>query len=79
MAFADTVLKKNVMLSVINVRLKNDQLKLKPAEFDHFEADTILSSKHKGQAITTFVERKSRLTVIKHLQGCDETSNLKIS
>ncbi len=73
MAFADTVLKKNVILSVINVRLKNDQLKLNPAEFDHFEADTILSSKHKEQAITTFVERKSRLTVIKRLQGREQS------
>ncbi|AJA81560.1 IS30 family transposase [Levilactobacillus brevis] len=31
-------------------------------EFGHFEADTVLSGKRKGQAVATFVERKSRLT-----------------
>lgn len=35
----------------------------------HFEADTVLSGKRKGQAIATFVERKSRLIIVKRLQG----------
>ena len=30
-------------------------------EFGHFEADTVLSGKRKGQTVATFVERKSRL------------------
>ena len=33
----------------------------------HFEADTVLSGKRKGQAVATFVERKSRLTIVKRL------------
>ena len=40
-------------------------------EFGHFEADTVLSGKRKGQAVATFVERKSRLTIIKRLHGRD--------
>lgn len=43
----------------------------------HFEADTVLSGKRKGQAIATFVERKSRLTIVKRLQGRDSTSMTK--
>lgn len=38
-------------------------------EFGHFEADTVLSGKRKGQAVATFVERKSRLTIVKRLHG----------
>lgn len=37
----------------------------------NFEADTVLSG---GQAIATFVERKSRLIIVKRLQGRDSTS-----
>ncbi|MFW2821267.1 IS30 family transposase [Levilactobacillus brevis] len=37
----------------------------------HFEADTVLSGKRKGQAVATFVERKSRLTIVKRLHGRD--------
>lgn len=33
----------------------------------HFEADTVLSGKRKGQAVATFVERKSRLTMLNGL------------
>ena len=40
----------------------------------HFEADTVLSGKRKGQAVATFVERKSRLTIVKRLDGRDSTS-----
>ena len=40
----------------------------------HFEADTVLSGKRKGQAVATFVERKSRLTIVKRLNGRDSTS-----
>ena len=40
----------------------------------HFEADTVLSGKRKGQAIATFVERKSRLNIVKRLNGRDSTS-----
>ena len=43
-------------------------------EFGHFEADTVLSGKRKGQAVTTFVERKSRLTIVKRLHGRDSQS-----
>ena len=43
----------------------------------HFEADTVLSGKRKGQAIATFVERKSRLIIVKRLQGRDSTSITK--
>ena len=39
----------------------------------HFEADTVLSGKRKG----TFVERKSRLIIVKRLQGRDSTSMTK--
>lgn len=38
-------------------------------EFGHFETDTIFSGKRKGQAVATFVERKSRLTIVKRLHG----------
>lgn len=41
---------------------------------DHFEADTVLSGKRKGQAVATFVERKSRLTIVKRLNGRDSIS-----
>ena len=37
----------------------------------HFEADTVLSGKRKGQPIATLVERKSRLTIVKRLNGRD--------
>ncbi|MCF0118710.1 MAG: IS30 family transposase [Limosilactobacillus mucosae] len=40
----------------------------------HFEADTVLSGKRKGQAVATFVERKSRLTIVKRLNGRDSIS-----
>lgn len=43
----------------------------------HFEADTVLSGKRKGQAVATFVERKSRLTIVKRLNGRDSTSMTK--
>ena len=43
----------------------------------HFEADTVLSGKRKGQAVATFVERKSRLTIVKRLGGRDSTSMTK--
>ena len=43
----------------------------------HFEADTVLSGKRKGQAVATFVERKSRLTIVKRLNGRDSTSMSK--
>ena len=43
----------------------------------HFEADTVLSGKRKGQAIATFVECKSRLIIVKRLQGRDSTSMTK--
>ena len=43
-------------------------------EFGHFEADTVLSGKRKGQAVATFVERKSRLTIVKRLNGRDSQS-----
>ena len=43
----------------------------------HFEADTVLSGKRKGQAAATFVERKSRLTIVKRLNGRDSTSMSK--
>ena len=33
-------------------------------QFGHFEADTVLSGKRKGQAVATFVKRKSRLTIV---------------
>ena len=41
----------------------------------HFEADTVLSGKRKGQAVATFVERKSRLTIVKRLDGRMKTRN----
>ena len=41
-------------------------------EFGHFEADTVLSGKR--QAVATFVERKSRLTIVKRLHGRDSQS-----
>lgn len=43
----------------------------RPASVDtrHFEADTVLSGKRKGQAVATFVERKSRPTIVKRLHG----------
>ena len=37
--------------------------------FGHFEADTVLSGKRRGQAVATFVERQSRLTVVKRLES----------
>ena len=43
-------------------------------EFGHFEADTVLSGKRKGQAVANFVERKSRLTIVKRLHGRDSQS-----
>ena len=43
----------------------------------HFETDTFLSGKRKGQAVATFVERKSRLTIVKRLNGRDSTSMAK--
>ncbi len=43
----------------------------------HFEADTVLSGKRKGQAVAAFVERKSRLTIVKRLNGRDSTSMTK--
>ena len=43
-------------------------------EFGHFEADTVLSGKRKGKAVATFVERKSRLTIVKRLNGRDSQS-----
>ena len=43
----------------------------------HFESDTVLSGKRKGQAVATFVERKSRLTIVKRLNGRDSTSMAK--
>ena len=43
-------------------------------EFGHFEADTVLPGKRKGQAVATFVERKSRLTIVKRLHGRDSQS-----
>ena len=43
-------------------------------EFGHFEADTVLSGKRKGQAVATFVERKSRLTIVKRLHSRDSQS-----
>ena len=43
-------------------------------EFGHFEADTVLSGKRKGQAVATFVECKSRLTIVKRLHGRDSQS-----
>jgi IS30 family transposase len=43
-------------------------------KFGHFEADTVLSGKRKGQAVATFVERKSRLTIVKRLHGRDSQS-----
>lgn len=52
----------------------------RPAEVDsrqsfgHFEADTVLSGKRRGQAIATFVERQSRLTIVKRLGGRDSHS-----
>lgn len=42
--------------------------------FGHFEADTVLSGKRKGQTIATFVERQSRLTIVKRLRGRDSQS-----
>lgn len=42
--------------------------------FGHFEADTVLSGKRKSQAVATFVERKSRLTIVKRLRGRDSQS-----
>lgn len=41
------------------------------------EADTVLSGKRKGQAVATFVERKSRLNIVKRLNGRDSTSMTK--
>ena len=43
----------------------------------HFEADTVLSGKRKGQAIGSFVERKSRLYIVKRLHGRDSQSMTK--
>lgn len=43
-------------------------------EFGHLEADTVLSGKRKEQAVATFVERKSRLTIVKRLSGRDSQS-----
>ncbi len=42
--------------------------------FGHFEADTVLSGKRKGQVVATFVERQSRFTVVKRLTGQDSQS-----
>ena len=42
--------------------------------FGHFEADTVLSSKRRGQAVATFVERQSRLTIVKRLKSRDSHS-----
>ena len=38
------------------------------------EVDTVLSGKRRGQAIATFVERQSRLTIVKRLGGRDSRS-----
>lgn len=46
-------------------------------EIGHFEIDTVLSGKTKGQAIATFVDRKSRLIVIRRLAGRDSVSMSK--
>lgn len=37
--------------------------------FGHFEADTVLSGKRKGQAVATISERLSRLTIVRRLSG----------
>lgn len=42
--------------------------------FGHFEADTVLSGKRRGQAMATFVERFSRLTIVKRLDSRDSNS-----
>lgn len=46
-------------------------------EIGHFEIDTVLSGKTKGQAIATFVDRKSRLIVIRRLAGRDSAAMTK--
>lgn len=42
--------------------------------FGHYEADTILSGKTKGQAIATVSERFSRMTIVRRLPGRDSES-----
>lgn len=45
--------------------------------FGHFEADTVLSGKMKGQAVATFTERLSRLTIVQRFDGRDSQSMTK--
>lgn len=45
--------------------------------FGHFEANTVLSGKRKGQAVATVVERRSQLTIVKRLGGRDSRSMTK--
>ena len=42
--------------------------------FGHFEADTVLSGKNKGQALGTFVERVSRLMLVERLDSRNSQS-----
>lgn len=46
--------------------------------FGHFEADTVLSGKRKGQAVATITERFSRLTIVKRLAGRDSEPMTKV-
>ncbi len=40
-------------------------------EIGHFEVDTVLSGKTKGEVLATLTDRKSRLTIIRRLPGRD--------
>ena len=75
MEFVVIVLKKSVVRSITAAPLRSGLIKVETRqEFGHFEADTVLSGKRKGQAVATFVERKSRLTIVKRLHGRDSQS-----
>ncbi len=46
-------------------------------EIGHFEVDTILSGKTRGEVLATFTDRKSRLMIIRRLPGRDSKAMTK--
>ena len=75
MVFVDLELKWNGVLLVMGARLKSVPGRCWDSPgVGHFEADTVLPDKHRVQAVATFVERKSRLMIVKRLDGRDSQS-----
>ena len=73
MAFVAIELKRNEVLLAMDVQLKNAQLLLKlvKSSVTLKLMPYFLANVNKGQAVATFVERKSRLTIVKRLHGRD--------